>query len=237
MSSRFILVVPSVKISFFLRLNYLLLFSHAVMSLSDPMNCFPVLQHLLELAQKLISIESVMPSTISSSVVAFCLPSFPESVSFPTSQLFASGGQSIGPSTLASVIPMDCSGLISFRINWFDLLAVQGTLKSLFQHHNSKALILQCSAFLMVQLSHPYMTTGKTIALTIWTFVAKVMSMLFNMMFMLVMVFLLRSKHLWISWLQSLSAVNLEPKKIKSVTAFTFSPSIFHEVVGLVPWS
>ena len=126
MSSRFILVVPSVKISFFLRLNYLLLFSHAVMSLSDPMNCFPVLQHLLELAQKLISIESVMPSTISSSVVAFCLPSFPESVSFPTSQLFASGGQSIGPSTLASVIPMDCSGLISFRINWFDLLAVQG---------------------------------------------------------------------------------------------------------------
>ena len=104
----------------------------------------------------------------------------------------------------------ECSWLISFRIDWFDLLAVQGTLKSLLQHHSSKASILWCSAFFMVQLSHPYMTTGKTIALTIWTFVGKV---LFNMLSRFVIAFLPRSKHLLISWLQSLSAVILEPKK------------------------
>ena len=99
------------------------------------------------------------------------------------------------------------SGLISFRIGWLDLLAVQGTLKSLLQHHNSKASILQCSALFMVQLSHPYMATGKTIALTRWTFVGKVMSQLFNMLYRLVIIFLPRSKHLLISWLQSPSAV------------------------------
>ena len=108
------------------------------------------------------------------------------------------------------------SGLISFRIDWFDLLAVQGTLKSLLPHHSSKASILQSSAFFMVQLSHPYMTTGKTIALTRWTFVGKVMSLLFNMLSRLVITFLPRSKHLLISWLQSPSAVILEPKKIVS---------------------
>ena len=108
-------------------------------------------------------------------------------------------------------------GLISFRMNWLDLLAVQGTLKSLFQHHSSKASILQCSAFFMFQLSHPYLTTGKTIALTRQTFVGKVMSLLFNMMSRLVIAFLPRSKLLLISWLQSPSAVILEPKKIKSV--------------------
>ena len=105
------------------------------------------------------------------------------------------------------------SGLISFRINWFDLLAVQGTLKSLLQHHRSKASILQCSAFLMVQLSHLYMTTGKTIALTIQTFVGKVMSLLFNMLSRLVITFLPRSKRLLISWLQSSSAVISESEK------------------------
>ena len=99
------------------------------------------------------------------------------------------------------------SGLISFRIGWLDLLAVQGTLKSLLQHHNSKASILQCSALFMVQLSHPYMATGKTIALTRWTFVGKVMSQLFNMLYRLVIIFLPRSKRLLISWLQSPSAV------------------------------
>ena len=126
------------------------------------------------------------------------------------------------------------SGLISFRIDWFDLLAIQGTLKSLFQHHNSKASILQCSAFFMVQLSHPHRTTGKTIALTIWTFVGKVLSLLFNMLpNVFVIVFLPRSKYLLISCLQSLSAVILEPKKRKSATASTFSPSISHEVMGL----
>ena len=124
------------------------------------------------------------------------------------------------------------SGLISFRIDWLDLLAVQGTLKSLLQHHNSKASILWCSAFFMVQLSHPYMTTGKTIALTIWTFVGKVMSLLFNMQFRFVIAFLPGSKHLLISWLQSPSAVILEPKEIKSVTVSIDSPSISHEVMG-----
>ena len=110
------------------------------------------------------------------------------------------------------------SGLISFRINWLDLLAVQGTLKSLLQHHSSKASILRCSAFLIVQLSHPYMTTGKAIALTRWTFVGKVMSLLFNMLSRLVITFLPRNKCLLISWLQSPSAVILEPRKIKSAS-------------------
>ena len=105
-------------------------------------------------------------------------------------------------------------GLISFRMDWLDLLAVQGTLKSLLQHHSSKESVLQCSAFLMVQLSHPYMTTGKTIALTRWTFVGKIMSLLFNMLSRLVIAFLPRSKRLLTPWLQSPSAVTLEPKKI-----------------------
>ena len=104
-------------------------------------------------------------------------------------------------------------GLISFRMDWLDLLAVQGTLKCLLQHHSSKASILQCSAFFTVQLSHPYLTTGKTIALTRWTFVGKVMSLLLNMLSRLVITFLPRSKHLLISWLQSPSAVILEPQK------------------------
>ena len=124
-------------------------------------------------------------------------------------------------------------GLISFRMAWLDLLAVQGTLKSLLQHHTSKASMLLHSAFFIVQLSHPYMTTGKTIALTRWTFVGKVMSLLFNMLSRLVITFLPRSKRLLISWLQSPSAVILEAKKIKSYTVSTVSPSISHEVMGL----
>ena len=123
------------------------------------------------------------------------------------------------------------SGLISFRIDWLDLLAVQGTLKSLLQYHSSKASILQCSAFFMVQLSHPHMTTGKTKVLTSRTFVSKVMSLLFNMLSRLVIAFLPRSKRLLISWLQSPPAVILEPKKIKSVTVTIVSPSICHEVM------
>ena len=117
-------------------------------------------------------------------------------------------------------------------MDWLDLLAVQGTLKSLLQHHSSTATIFQCSAFFMVQLSHPYMNTEKTIALTRWTFVDKVMSLLFNMLSRLVIAFLPRSKRLLISWLQSPSAVILEPPKIKSDTVSTISPSISHEVVG-----
>ena len=119
------------------------------------------------------------------------------------------------------------SGPISFRMDWLDLLAVQGTLKSLLQHHSSKASVVWCSAFFIFQLSHPYMTIGKTMALTRWTFVGKVMSLLFNMRSRLVITLLPRSKRLLISWLQSPPAVILEPKRIKSVTVFIVSPSIY----------
>ena len=154
---------------------------------------------------------------ISSSVVPFssCPQSLPASVSSNESTLrmrwpkYWSFSFSIIPSK-------EIPGLISFRMDWLDLLAVQGTLKSLLQHHSSKASILRCSDFFTVQLSHPYMTTGKTIALTRQTFVGKVMSLFFNMLSRLVITFLPRSKHLLISWLQSPSAVILEPKKIKS---------------------
>ena len=129
-----------------------------------------------------------------------------------------------------SIIPSkEIPGLISFRMDRLDLLAVQGTLKSLLQHHSSKASILQCSAFFTVQLPQPYMTTGKTIALTSWTFVGKVMSLLLNMLSRLVISFLPRSKCLLIPWRQSPSAVNLEPPKIKSDTVSTVSPSISHK--------
>ena len=179
-----------------------------------------------------MSIESGMPSNH----LILChplllLPSiFPSIRVFPNESVlhikwlkYCSFSFSISPSN-------EYSGLISFRIDWLDVPAVQGTLKSLLQDHTSKASILQCSAFFMVQLSHPYMTTGKTIALTMRTFVDKVMSLLLNMLSRLVITFLLRSKHLLISWLQSSSAVILEPQKIKSVTV---SPSICHEVMGL----
>ena len=142
------------------------------------------------------------------------------------SQFFASGGQNIGASASASVLH---SGLLSFRMDWFDLLAVQGTL----QHHSSKASILQCSAFFMEQLSHPYITTGKTISLTIRTFVGKVMSLLFNMLSKFVIAFLPRSKCLLISWLQPPSVVILEPKKIKSDTVSIVSLSVCHEMMRL----
>ena len=132
-----------------------------------------------------------------------------------------------------SIIPSnEIPGLISFRMDWLDVLAVQGTLKSLLQHHNSKASILQRSAAFTVQLSHPYMTTRKTIALTRWTLVGKVMSLLLNMLSRLFITFLPRSKRLLISWLQPPSAVILEPSKIKSDTVSTVSPSISHGVMG-----
>ena len=120
----------------------------------------------------------------------------------------------IGVSASTSVLPMKHPGLISFRMDWLNLLAVQGTCKSLLQYHSSKASVLQCSAFFTVQFSHPYMTTGKTIALTRWTFVGNVMSLLFNMLSRMVIAFIRRSKHLLISWLQSPSGVILEPRKI-----------------------
>jgi len=148
------------------------------------------------------------------------------------SQFFASGGQSIGVSASASVLSMNIQD-ISFRMDWLDLLAVQGTLRNLFQHHSSKASILQRSAFFIVQLSHPYMTTGKTIALTRQTFVGKVIPLLYYTLSRLVITFLPRSKHLLISWLQSPSAVILQLPKIKSLTVSTVCPSIYHEVMGL----
>jgi len=132
-----------------------------------------------------------------------------------------------------TIIPSkEIPGLISFRMDWLDLLAVQGTLKSLLRHHSSKASILRRSAFFTVQLSHPYMTTGKTRALTRQTLVGKEMSLLLNMLSRLVITFLPGSKRLLISWLQSPSAVILEPRKIKSHTVSTVSPSISHEVMG-----
>ena len=144
---------------------------------------------------------------------------FPGIRSFPMSQFFASGGQSIGSFSFSISPSNEYSGLISFRMDWLNLLAVQGTLKSLLQkksllqHHSSKASVLRHSVFFIAQLSHPYMTTGKTIALTRQTFVGKVTSLLFNKLSRLVITFLPRSKHLLISWLQSPFAVILEPKK------------------------
>ena len=183
---------------------------------------------------KLKSIKSVMPSN---QLILCCpillLPSiFPSIRVFPNESVLRTRwpkGWSFSFNTNPS---NEYSGLISFRMDWLDLLAVQGILKSLIQHCGSKASILWCSAFFIVQFSHPYMTTGKTIALIRHTFVGKVKSVLFNMLSTLVITFLPRSKHLLISWMQSQSAVILEPKKINSVSVSTVSPSIFHEVTG-----
>ena len=179
-----------------------------------------------------MSIELVMPSNH----LIFCCPLLPSSI-FPRIRVFSnesvlcirwpqywSFSFSICPSN-------EYSELISFRMDWLDLLAVQGTLKCHLQHYSSKASILRCSAFFIVQLSYPYMAIRKTIALTRWTFVGHVMSLLFNMLSRLVITFLSRSKHLFISWLQSPSAVILEPPKIKSVTVSTI-PIYLHEVTG-----
>ena len=149
------------------------------------------------------------------------------------SQFFTSGSQSIGVFSFSISPSNEYPGLISFRMDWLDLLALQGTLKSLLQHHSSKASVLRHLAFFIVQLSHPYMTTGKTIALSRQNFVGKVVSLLFNTLSRLVITFLPRSKHLLISWLQSPSAVILEPQKIKSLTVSTVRTSICHEVMGL----
>ena len=180
---------------------------------------------------KVMSFESVMPSNY----LILCRPLLLLPSILPSIRVFSNESVlcirwpkyrsfSISPSS-------EYSGLISLRIDWFDLLAVWGNLKSLLQHHNLKASLLWCSAFSMVQLWHPYMTTGKTIALTRRTFVSKVMSLLL-ICCLVVITFLPRSKRLLISWLQSPTAVILEPKKIKFLTGFTVSPSICHEVMG-----
>ena len=179
-------------------------------------------------------IESVMPS----SHLILCHPLFLLPLNPPSIRIFSneSALHRRWPkywSFSFSIIPSkEIPGLISFRMDWLNLLAVQGTLQSLLQHHSSKASILRRSASFTVQLSHPYTTTGKTIALTRWTFVGKVMSLLFNMLSRLVITFLPRSKRLLISWLQSPSVVILEARKIKSDTVSTVSPSISHEVMG-----
>ena len=200
-------------------------------TLCNPMDCstpgFPVLHHLPELAQTHV-IESLMPYNH----LILCCPLLLLPPIFPSIRVFYnelalcirwpkywSFSFCISPSN-------EHSGFISFRIDLFDLFAVQGTLKSLLQYHSLKASVLWCSVFLIVQLSRPYMTSGKTIVLTIWTFVSKVMSLLLNMLSRFV-IDLPRSR------LQSPSAVILEPKKIKSVTVSIISPSICHEVMGL----
>ena len=167
--------------------------------------------------------------TISSSVIPFSshIQSFPASGSFPMSLFFTSGGQSIGVSASASLLPMNIQGW--FPLGWTGWISLQSKgFSSLLQHHSPKASILRYSAFFIVQLSHSYVTTGKTTALTRWTFVGKVMSLLFDMLSRLVTAFLPRSKHLLISWLQSPPTVILEPPKIKSLTASTVSPFICH---------
>ena len=156
--------------------------------------------------------------TISSSAIPFssCLQSFPASGSFPKTQFYPSGGQSIGVSASASVLPMNIQDWFPSGLTGLIFLQSKGLSRSLLQHHTSKVSILQCSAFFIVQLSHPYMTTGKIIALTRWNFVGKVMSLLFRMLSRLVIAFLPSSKGLLISWLQSPSSIILEPPKIKS---------------------
>ena len=180
-------------------------------------------------------IESVMPS----SHLILCRPLLLLASIFPSIRVFSNESAlhirwpKYWNFSFSISISNEYSGLISFRIDWFDLLAVQGTLKTLVQYHSSKASIFCHSALFIVQLSHPYMTTGKTMALTRRTFVGKVMSLLFNMLSSLVIAFLPRSKvFLLISWLQSPSAVILKPRKIKSVTVSIVSPSICHEVMG-----
>ena len=207
--------------------------AQSCLTLCNPVNCstlgLPVHHQLLESTQ-IMSIKSVMPSSHLILCRPLLLPPIP-----PRLRIFSNEStlRMRWPkywSFIFSIIPSkEHTGLISFRMDWLDLIAVQRNLKSLLQHHSSKASILQRSAFFTVQLSHPYMTTGKNIVLTRRTFVGKVMSLLFNMLSRLVITFLPRSKRLFISWLQSPSAVILEPRKIKSDTVFT---SICHEVLG-----
>ena len=183
---------------------------------------------------KVMSTEWVMPS---SHLILCCplllLPPIPPSIRvFSNESALPIRGPKYWSFSFSISPSNEYSGLISFRMDCLDLPAVQGTLKSLLQHHSSKASILRCSAFFIVQLSHPYMTTGKTIALTRWTFVGKVKSVPFNQVSWLVLAFLPRSKHLLLSWMQSPSAVILEPKKVKSVTVSIVSLSICQEAMG-----
>ena len=201
------------------------------------MNCsipgLPVHHHLPEFTQTQ-AIESVMPSShLILGRPLLLLPPIPPNIRvFSNESTLHMKWPKYWSFSFNISLSNEHPVLISFRMDWLDLLVVQGTLKSLLRHHGSKASILRGSAFFRVQLSHPYMTTGKTIALTRRTFVGKVMSLLLNILSRLVITFLPRSKRLLISWLQSPSAVILEPPKIKSDTVSTVSPSISHEVMG-----
>ena len=194
----------------------------------------PVHHHLPEFTQTHVHrvSDTIQPSHPLSSPSPPAPKSLPASESFPMSQLFARGGQSTGVSALTSFLPKKSQGWSPSE--WTGWISLQSKRLSrvFLQHHSSKVSILQCSAFFTVQLSHLYMTTGKTIALTRRTFVGKIMSLLLNMLSRLVITFLPRNKRLLISWLQSPSAVILEPRKIKSDTVSTVSPSISHEVMG-----
>ena len=195
----------------------------------------PPCPHSLPEFAQVHSIASVMPS---SHLILWhpllLLPSaFPGIRDFPVSRLFSSDDQNTAASASASVLPMTYSELILLKIDWLDLLALQGTFRSLLQHCSPKASILWCSAFFTVQLSQSYMTTWKSIVLTVQTVVRRVMSLFLNTLSRIVIAFLPRSNRLMNSWLQSPSTVILEPKKRKSVTASTFCPSVCHEVMGL----
>ena len=176
------------------------------------------------------------PVISSKALFFFCSPSFPASGILPMSLLFTSDAQNTGASALASVLPVNIQGSYPLRLTGLISL-LSKTFRRIFQHHSSKATIFWHSAFFTVQLWHPYMINGKTIALTIWTFVSKVMSLIFNTLSRFVITFLPRSNRLLISWLQSPSAVILEPKRRKSVTTFTFSPSICNTNRCQMPWS
>ena len=205
------------------------------LTLCEPIDCsmpgFPVLHYLLEFA------DTHVPWVSDAIQLILCLllllPSiFPNIRGFSYESVFSDLVAKYWNFSFSTSHFNKYSELISFRIDWFNLLAVQGTLKSLLQHHSSKASVFWCSAFFIIQPSHPYMTIGETIALTIQTFVGKVMSLLFNMLSRLAIAFLSRSKRLLISWLQSPCAMILGPPKIKSVTVSTVSLSICHEVMG-----
>ena len=212
--------IPSL-LSFYFQFHCCCSVTPSCPTLWDPMDCsmpgFPVLHHLPEVVQPHVH-------WVSDATQTSCPPSSPSPPAFNLSSIKVFSNESVlcirwpkHRNFSFSINPFnEYSGLISFRIDWFDPLAVQGTLKSLLQHHSSKASVFKCSTFFIVQLSHPYITTGKTIALTRWTFVCKVMSLLFNMLSMLVIDFFLRHKRLLISWLKSPSAVIWEPKKIVS---------------------
>ena len=223
-------VISKVQLTVDQSLNFVQLF---VTPWTATMPGFPVLHHLPELAQTHIHwVSNAIQHLVLCHPLLFLPSIFPNIRFFSNESALCNRWPKYWSFSFSISPPNELSGLISFKIDWFDVLKVQGTLKSLLQHHVWKASVLQHSTF-MVQISHPYVTTGKTIVLTKQTFVGKVMSLLFNMLSKLVIAFIPRSKCLFISWLQSLSAVVLEPKKLKSITLSIVSPSICNEVIGL----